>query len=391
MIGLKIFTGDKKVLEKEIESSLKKIKSTNTKSIAAYQTVEVMISFYELLSTKETHFFETLLSCSYEEVLEKSRILQNYKMQNIIHTREEHERLCFHLNTFLDEIEIFDLKEENDRSKTLDEKEMYEIISDFFQIRNKNAASMLDYLIQEKRIFKIPDKEESARAYNLYNLFQNNFYIFVKKGENAITTMASIVHEIGHSMDEVQLLSIGKRKECKYYTEKSILIEVVSMMYEKEFLDFLLQEGVERESVELEIKGWFSSFQFFSRETELLFYLPDDLLKMNSYQNIAEEDLIHCLEEECSIIVNQEEIGNLNEMDLSDNLNWCYGFALSTYFSYLRGHDYSRYQESFRNFLKLRTNYFSPNTLERIGTTSLELSDITCEDYVRFSSKRLIK
>ena len=241
MIGLKIFTGDKKVLEKEIESSLKKIKSTNTKSIAAYQTVEVMISFYELLSTKETHFFETLLSCSYEEVLEKSRILQNYKMQNIIHTREEHERLCFHLNTFLDEIEIFDLKEENDRSKTLDEKEMYEIISDFFQIRNKNAASMLDYLIQEKRIFKIPDKEESARAYNLYNLFQNNFYIFVKKGENAITTMASIVHEIGHSMDEVQLLSIGKRKECKYYTEKSILIEVVSMMYEKEFLDFLLQ------------------------------------------------------------------------------------------------------------------------------------------------------
>lgn len=390
MVVLNIFTGDIKILEREIEDLLKLIENTNTKSPSAYQIAEVMIFFYELLSKKETDYFGTLLRGDYEEILIKGRRMENRKTQNLIATRGEHEQLLTSLNRFFDTIDRFKITEEKQENSP-NEKEMYEIISDFFKSRNKNAKHLLDYLIKEKRIFKIPEKEELEKAYNLRNLFQNNFYIFLKSGGNMVTMMTSIVHEIGHTMDEVQLLYLGKRKECNYYDRKSSLIEVISTMYEKEFLDFLLEENIDRKYVEQEIEEYYVSFQFYSEQTELLFYLPDEWLRRDRYKGLAKQDFISYLEENYPIIVEQEVIASPSDMDLSNQLCYCYGFALAVYFSYLRRHDYSRYQENFHNFLKLRAGYFPSDFFGKIGTTPQDLSNIVCEEYEKFSSKRMVK
>ena len=387
---MNIFTGDIKILEREIEDLLKLIENTNTKSLSAYQIAEVMIFFYELLSKKETDYFGTLLRGDYEEILIKGRRMENRKTQNLIATRGEHEQLLTSLNRFFDTIDRFKITEEKQENSP-NEKEMYEIISDFFKSRNKNAKHLLDYLIKEKRIFKIPEKEELEKAYNLRNLFQNNFYIFLKSGGNMVTMMTSIVHEIGHTMDEVQLLYLGKRKECNYYDRKSSLIEVISTMYEKEFLDFLLEENIDRKYVEQEIEEYYVSFQSYSEQTELLFYLPDEWLRRDRYKGLAKQDFISYLEESYPIIVEQEVIASPSDMDLSNQLSYCYGFAISTYFSYLRRHDYSRYQENFHNFLKLRAGYFPSDFFGKIGTTPQELSNIVGEEYEKFSSKRMVK
>lgn len=379
------------MIKNEIEHLLKIIEDTKVKSIPAYQTAKNMINFYELLSKKKTKYFETLSKDTYDEVLAKIRILNHHKIQNIITTREEHKRLFSSLNIILEDANLFGLDEEKSVDDVPNENEMYEIILDFFKYHNKNAVYIFNNLIKEKRIFKIPNKSELDKAYNISNLFQSNFYIFIKEGNNSVTTMASIVHEIGHSMDEIQLLYSRGRREFNYYTAKSFLIEAISTMYEKEFLNFLLEEGIYREYVEQEIKNHYYTFQFFSEQTELLLYLPSNLLKMDYYKIISKQDFIHYLEDDGSLIVDYDAIDNPSEMDLSSNLDFCYGFVLSTYFSYLKHSDVSKYKESFHNFLKLRADYFSPNTLELIGTTPQDLSVIIYDDYERFSSKRLIK
>lgn len=391
MVSLNIFTGDKKILKEEIESLLKLIESTNIKSLPAYQTVESMIYFYELLATKETNYFETLLKMNYEEVLAVGRRMEDNKIQNIITTRKEHENLLSLFNHSFEELDSFVLEEENNIEKVPNEKEMYEIISDFFRDCNKKAALLFDFLIKGKRIFELPKEEEEGKAYNLFNIFQNNFYIFIKNNGNIVTTMTRIVHEIGHAMDELQFLSLGERKQCNYYTNKSSLVEVISTIYEKEFLDFLLEKGIYKEYAQQEMKVYFSSLRFFAEQADFLFYLPNDLLKMDNYKNVSKQDLIKYLEDYCSLLVDHDAMYDPSDLDLCDALKCYYGFALSSYFTNLKKQDSQQYQENFHNFLKLRAGYFPSNFLERMGTTPQELTNIVRADCEKFSSKIIIK
>lgn len=388
---MNIFTGDNKIIQKEIEELLKVIEETKTRALPIYQTTETLIYFYELLTGKKTDYFRRLTTEDYSIIEKKEQILENRKIENVLSTREIHEELFAYLSTYLEEVDSFSKGDGFFEHTILDEKEMYEIIQDFLKSRNQNAAFAFDFLIKEKRIFKMPNKEELDRAYNLLNQYKNNFYIFVKDGDNIVTTMTDIVHEIGHVMDQIQLLHSGKRRECNYYIMKSSLIETIPMMYEKAFLDFLLEENIYRKYVEQEIEGYYASFQFYSEQIELPFYLPDEWLRRDRYKGLAKQDFISYLEESYPIIVEQEVITSPSDMDLSNQLSYCYGSAISTYFSYLRSHDYSRYQENFHNFLKLRAGYFPSDFFSKIGTTPQELSNIVGEEYEKVSSKRMIK
>lgn len=390
---MKIFTGDKRIIKKEIEELLKLIDETKSKSLPIYQTTESLIYFYELLTNSKTDYFEILKKENYDEILKKKRIMENRKIQNIIATREVHEELIAFLSTYYGDEIYFSQYDDSEENKDLDEKEMYEIIKDFFQSHNKNAAFAFDFLIEEKRIFEMPNKDGLDNAYNLQNLYKNNFYLFIKKGDNIVTTMTDIVHEIGHTMDEIHMLSFGghRRQKCNYYTVKSLLIETISLMYEKEFIDFLLEEGIYKDYAEQEMMGFFSSFQSYLEEMELLFCLPNDLLMKEEYKNISRQDFIEYLEGYCSITVDHEAIFNPRDIDLSADLGYCYGFAFSSYFNYLRRNDYSRYQENFRNFLKLRANYFPSDFLEKIGTNCKEFTNIVCASRDEFTSKIKMK
>ena len=314
--------------------------------------------------------------------------MHNKEIDNFIENKDYHLSV---VSSILSDDKDISIPVLNDYFETefLSDKEMYQIMSDYFLSTNDVIGyEVLKRIVEEKKMHMVVLDSFSFSGITFFNTFLKDFRIIIDETciNNSIHLMSTIAHEIGHVIDYKDL-----GNNSVYYAGKSIFIETLSSMYEKDFLDYLIKNSIyKRKSIEMATDFYEMMYDDINN-ISLLCNIPDNLLRREKYKKVTREKLYRKVSEEAELLVPLEEFPLPQSLDMMESLEYGYGKALATYFLRLKKTNYDRYQDEFSKFMELRTDYFPKNFLEKIGTTKEFFATAIDEEIMDSACKIMIK
>ena len=314
--------------------------------------------------------------------------MHNKNLDNFIENKDEHLSLvnC----VFNDNKDIcIPILDEYLEEEFLSDEEMYEIMSDYFLSANDMIGyETLKKTVEENKMYMLELDNFSCSGITFLNTFLNDFRVIIDEAtiSNSIGLMTTIMHEIGHVIDYTYL-----RNNLVYYSTKSIFIETLSSMYEKDFLDYLIRNSIYKRKAIERITDFYGNMYDELNSIALSCNIPDRLLRREKYKKVTREKLYRMVSEEAELLVPLEEFPLPQSIDVLESLKYGYGEVLATYFLRLKKTDYDKYQDEFSKFMELRTDYFPKNFLEKIGTKQNTLAQTVDEEIMDSPCKIMIK
>lgn len=318
----------------------------------------------------------------------RDKKLHSKNIDNFIENKTEH--LSFVSSIFNDSKDIcIPILSEYLEEEFLSDEEMYEIMSDYFlSISDTMGYEILKKTVDENKMYMVELDSFSFNGITFFNTFLNDFRVIIDEAtiNNSIDLMTTIMHEMGHVIDYAYLES-----NSVYYSTKSIFIETLSSMYEKDFLDYLIRNSIYKRKAIERITDFYRNMYDELNYIALSCNIPDNLLRREKYKKVTREKLYRKISEEAELLVPLEEFPLPQSLDMMESLEYGYGKALATYFLRLKKTDYDKYQDEFSKFMELRTDYFPKNFLEKIGTTREVLANNIDEEITDSPCKIMIK
>lgn len=388
---MELFTDDVSFIEKQINYLKEQIHhgyNLEDKSSIIY-SLQVLdcISYY---LTSKTDL--TKKTCRNKDIVIKvnsrDRKMHNKNIDNFIENKTEH--LSLVNSIFNDNKDIcIPVLDEYLEEKFLSDEEMYEIMNDYFLSKNDLVGyELLKKTVEENKMYMIALDTFSFSGITFLNTFLNDFRVIIDEAtiSNSIDLMTTIIHEMGHIIDYTYL-----RNNLVYYSTKSIFIETLSSMYEKDFLDYLIRNSIYKRKAIERITDFYGNMYDDVNNIALSCNIPDSLLRREKYKKVTREKLYRKVSEEAELLVPLEGFPLPQSIDVLESLKYGYGKALATYFLRLKKTDYDKYQDEFSKFMELRTDYFPKNFLEKIGTKQNTLAQTIDEEIMDSPCKIIIK
>jgi len=192
--------------------------------------------------------------------------------------------------------------------------------------------SVAEKIINERRIFSITrgGGYDNYLGLTLFNPISGNTNVLIDDFGTDLDSLFVLIHEMGHVYDLGELWknnTISQYIDCRY---KSIYQEVISRLFERVFLSYLIEnkimvDGAIDRLIDMEIGNYNYIFT-----TYVLSLLDMRYLKNENYLNMGEEDLYRLVKK--YFITSFEEFSeNLEDVNLHDDLNYCYGDIISLF------------------------------------------------------------
>lgn len=388
---MELFTDDVSFIEKQINYLKEQIHhgyNLEDKSSIIYSLQVLDCISYCLTNktnlTKKTYRNKDIVI----KVNTRDRKMHNKNLDNFIENKDEHLSLvnC----VFNDNKDIcIPILDEYLEEEFLSDEEMYEIMSDYFLSANDMIGyETLKKTVEENKMYMLELDNFSCSGITFLNTFLNDFRVIIDEAtiSNSIGLMTTIMHEIGHVIDYTYL-----RNNLVYYSTKSIFIETLSSMYEKDFLDYLIRNSIYKRKAIERITDFYGNMYDELNSIALSCNIPDRLLRREKYKKVTREKLYRMVSEEAELLVPLEEFPLPQSIDVLESLKYGYGEVLATYFLRLKKTDYDKYQDEFSKFMELRTDYFPKNFLEKIGTTKEFFATAIDEEIMDSACKIMIK
>lgn len=228
----------------------------------------------------------------------------------------------------------------------------------------------------------------SYKGITFFNTFMNDFRIVIDISsiDNSIDLMTTIVHEIGHVMDYREL-----GNDNVYYRSKSLFVETLSSLYEKNFLDFLIDNSIYKRKTTTILTDYYTSMYDDINNIILAGSIPNDLIRKEKYKKMDREKLYEKVAENTEVLVDIEDFPVPQFLDIIDSLEYGYGKALATYFSKLEKTNKDKYDAQFNRFLELRKSYYPKNFLNKMGTNSEYVQELIDDEIISSPCKIIIK
>ncbi len=371
---MKLCLGNVKTIEKELENIIDKINNCNDlkDAIILVATYELLQEIYESFTNQEYNKKEL----NYDEVLfDKAIDIYNsiYEKRDINYIETKKYFLDFSsyiLSIIADDLYYL----EQPTYEKLDDDYIYKIISNYYKYKNDNEGlEIFNSLIKNKRIYNYNSNDNSTFASTIYNFSELKPYIFLFDNNMTTTVLPSIVHEIEHIKDDVNLIKNKSIFDAFAYQFISVYPEVLSLKKELDFIQYLYDNNIHKEEAKFMIdKFYIDIFMYFNQLT-ILSLLDDNYLKDDKYMDLKKQDILDNVQKK-NIDIDPNTISM--DFNIDDELLYGFGGILSVFFSYLEKNDKERYNICFNNFMNLRYDEFHINDLEKIGTTIEELGNI---------------
>ena len=359
---MNIITGDLQVIEQECESLKNElIKQNNqTRQIALISTLDILSELYTDITGSKSKTIEKYKKNTYlyNEVMKKQRIQANQFTNNFIENKEFHNLfindLLYNTNSRLDSLSSIEA------NTFFSEKEMYDIMMEY--LSTKGMEKYLDDLIKEKRIFYGSSSEFYA-GYMAFNVPHKIPHILIDKELNSVGKMTSIVHEVGHIHDFLELFKIVDLKMVNNYYMKSIYSEVISKQNEKDFITFLLKNNIATQDACCMLDDYYLDINSHAGNLLILTGLEDNLLRREKYRNLDVYDIIDKIVGNSSITYIDEDLFEPNNLDIFRSLTYGYSGMIATYFEGLKQENMDKYECHYEKFLKSRAEMFNVRNL----------------------------
>lgn len=342
---MELFSGDIERVKREIIFLKNRYK--NDKNIQLLTNIDDLVDFYEEI-TEEKYpnlYLDRLLMKKCDKAYNEKI---NHNINNFIKNKKFHQNISREMLSTMDD-DLEDFYEEKEENTKISLKDMHDIVVAFLLTMGKE--NLLSEAIEQKRIFKMGNKEEPI-GITIYNSILDSYYISVNKEFNDTVQMVTLIHELGHVFD---LKNLMKKDINNYIT--SIYSEVISLMYEKKFLNFLVNNKINLGDVSSMVCDYYMQGYSFLSEIVVLSELDDKLLVNQKYQNLKENLLLKYLDGKESL--EYFDISDVRYIDLNNSLCYGYGNMIATYFTHLEQEDKDLYEYKYNKFLNMHNKKFN--------------------------------
>lgn len=323
-------------------------------------------SKHEIITSVDFIFDENY----YDLLEERSNYYWKKFINNFIKNKEFHNSFFYELLNNLDEEVIVD-----DNEIKLSYKEFIDILNLF--MNSINQGELFNKVYKSGSIYFSENLYDDSMGFTLFNPLNKNSCIFVENSKFNINSLITSCHEFGHCFD-LDNFNLSSKVYNKYFFI-SLYGEVISKLFERLFLRFLLREGIYKDSV----KSHFMGFEMDNRDLlTYAFYistLSDDrllyILNMKDEYNISDEFDGKDIGDN-----NLDIIKGLNHVNIKDAYSYVYGDILSMFLA----EDIERdgfSLKTLKEFMNNRINSFDENYILESGYTPYE--------YVKLCDKEL--
>lgn len=357
---------DVKRLEQQINLLIEQFRScrTTSKTRIILSSIGGLLELYEEImkeELKKISEIEAINPYYYQKYVEYNNQKRNLFMREFIKNREIHYQFILEI---INKFNFLDYESEYIKPRYYPKSELEGIFKSFSIKNNPNLYSIYDSFKNDNRIY-ISD-QHSCCAQTTYDWYNSLAFILIGFSDKTIENLVSLVHELGHIEDELDL-SDSKKID---YRDKSIFTEVHSLYREKQLYDFLLTSGLYVEEIKSEVL--FEPHALLELLMNILIFckIPRNYLNSKDFKYQWVEDGLSEVKDGLDIFLNNYEC-----IDLYDSLIYSYGEILSTYFLD-NGDKYMTFREN-------RYDSYSPKMLSSL--------DITSDDIVKSLYKRYDK
>ena len=389
---MELFIGDKDVIKNDILylTDIMNHSRNQSESMHIYNLLQTLSYFYSFFDENDYDYFKKS-TCNFKSFVSKQNIHFNDKLKkaikNYVSNKSYHQEF---IDALMDNKEIrYPVNISLYHNYDLTDEKMYKLLTAFLNDYNHGSIDLLNKLIEEKRVHKTTLYGET-RGITVSNHYMNNHHVFISD-ENDLDSLIAFAHEFGHVVDANNLLHNFPKKVAYNYFVKSLFLETISSLYEKDFADFLIKEKVYPNATRSYLIDYYHTMYTTFDYAQVTASLPDNLLLQEKYKRISKEKLMSALDSNPDIDIINDDLPYPTELDIFTDLKYGYGKFMATYFSYLRKHDASSFNNQFNKFLSIRPDYFRPDFLEYIGTNRDYAIKIVEEEINSSTSKVIVK
>lgn len=373
---MNLYTGDLDVIKNEIKSLELELRTEKDRDriVGIVSTIELLIELYNDVSKKTPKSLKLYKITNRKKVKISDKIQKKESesyIKNFIDNKSFHglfvNDLYYDMNKKEEEL-LFSFIED----VKLSYKEMYDIMIDY--LSEEGLADSFNKLLKEKRIFKGLNDETGYAGYAAHNTINNTSCILVVDEDSSISTMTTMIHELGHVIDFTNLNNTQGFTTANDYYLKSIYNEVFSMLMEKDFLSYLLRNNIYSEDACSLTEEYYYNVIESLKKLLVLSSLDDKLLIGNSYIDLKSNELMANVRKNNKDIVLHEDIIP-SELDIHNDLVYGYGGILATYYNYLKEKDPDKYNFYRERFLENRANSFNVGEFSEMFPDYGELED----------------
>ena len=261
----------------------------------------------------------------------------------------------------------------NDYDYYHDNKELLDILFEYYNDRNPKGGKILSQLLQDNRLFNVKNFEDfqftNINGMTYWDDYNNTCFVIrnIERKNTTVYDLATIVHEIGH-VEDFDRVGKSNFKNARNYMYFSILHEVNAIYREKEFIEFLIDNNIYKEEAQNNVinncEGMLSSLKDFL----LLTKLPNDLLQKNKYFNISQDQINKIFDN--NLVTPEDYV-----MDIRNSLVYTYGEVLSDFL--IENKDMYSVLFSDDRYMKL----FDPKVIENMGVNSSMMEEAFQKKY----------
>lgn len=288
---------------------------------------------------------------------------KNKMMRNFLENKEFHknffERVYYKTNHQMRKLE----EDEYSGITDLSERDYYNL---FFDFMNKIGQSKtFDKFVKNKRIYATNNGMDSlVYGYTLFNPITKDSDIFVDDLDFNVFTMYTLAHEFGHVYDFNNFNENISSWNTYFY--QSLNIEVVSKVFERLFVDYLIDNNIlvpEAKDILFDMYNWNYEYIFASYIISLI---PDVYLADESYLNLSPTKVFRLVERYFSKKNNVRRfINRCSNLDIKETYEYAYGDVISLILKErIKEDDYKL--DALDEFFEYRSQLFSAEMLNKL-------------------------
>jgi hypothetical protein len=366
--------GNENNIIKEIEEVQKRVKNEKNYyiRIALYNYLGNLYSALSVIKNKKMYpnkkdIFGNL--DNYRKFMKWTDVLSDRFDDNFIFLKEFHQDYLndILLNTeliFKEKIDGLSYSDEND---SFSKKDFLDVFHDFCY--SLGLEGLYNEIINKKIIYMEKGMEyDNYLGITIHNPVTGNSNILIDKFDYNLDSMFTLAHELGHYYDLFEFNNSCNIKTYVDYTYKSSYQEVISKMFERLFLYYLIKNNImvskaEDKLIDMEIINRDFIFNVYA-----LSLLDDEFIEHDRYQSLSNEEMFNFIKIYFENPSGLQEAIDVSDMVLFSDIQYAYGDILSMF---LKEAVLAEGLESvtFQRFMKTRALEFNDDYIIEEGFT----------------------
>lgn len=330
-----------------------------------YSSISGFDNLYDILFNKSMINWKKLIINHFSKVScarKMTKINEKKFVDNFIDNKDYHKDFFMDIFEYLCDtyyelygVDYFSDDTPIDILTSIDRKRYNDITFNYFNECDENLLNLYEEKLKD-RIFENNDifdcSNYSFEGRTLFDMYNNDYFIFLLKNKHTINDIFTLVHELGH-VEYFNMLYNKYFNELYNIASLSSFKEVNSLYKEESLYHYLIENNLQLDDLKLILRNRLS-FQIDSITNLLvLSSLDDEIIRKEEYSNVLYADIGELF------IDSNLFFANLN---LYDDVNYTYGFILGMYFK--------DNVDKYEYFMKRGYSLFNQKYIENLGITS---------------------